>query len=226
MIQQKLANSLAAELFNIGAVKFGSFKLKLHEKNPDAPLSPIFFNFRTADNPKPGPLSNNIINRIAQAMYGIACQNQIKYDCLAGVPRAGDPFASAFSFTPSSGISIPLLTLGKKEEGDRRWVEGISGNFQSGQKVLLIDDLITGADSKLEAIQVLEDAGLEIAGIIVILDREQGGVSHLKKLGYTIFSIFSLFNLLDIYVHQEKIDEKKFQEVKDYISSNQVSAPK
>lgn len=33
---------LCSQLFDIGAIKFGSFKLKLHEKNPEAPLSPIY----------------------------------------------------------------------------------------------------------------------------------------------------------------------------------------
>ncbi len=47
----KAQERLAERLFNEDVIKFGGFKLKLHEKNPEAPLSPIFFNLRTEDNP-------------------------------------------------------------------------------------------------------------------------------------------------------------------------------
>lgn len=59
---------LALKLFDIGAVQFGEFKLKLHEKNPDAPLSPIFFNFRTPDNPKPGPLTDEVLDLVGKVV--------------------------------------------------------------------------------------------------------------------------------------------------------------
>jgi hypothetical protein len=42
----KNREQLAVELLNIGAIKFGNFRLKLHEKNPDAPLSPIYIDLR------------------------------------------------------------------------------------------------------------------------------------------------------------------------------------
>ena len=47
----KAQERLAERLYEEEVIKFGNFKLKLHGKNPEAPLSPIFFNLRTEDNP-------------------------------------------------------------------------------------------------------------------------------------------------------------------------------
>ena len=74
------------------------FRLKLHEKHPDAPLSPIFFNLRTPDNPKPGPLTPDIVELAALCMHHVA-QTQCTgdFNAVVGIPNAGDPFAEALA---------------------------------------------------------------------------------------------------------------------------------
>jgi hypothetical protein len=47
---------LAKAIFDLGAVQFGKFHLKLHETHPKTPLPPIYFNLRISDNPKTGLL--------------------------------------------------------------------------------------------------------------------------------------------------------------------------
>ena len=51
----------------------------------------------------------------------------------------------------------------------------IEGLFNPGEHTLLVDDVITRGDSKLEAMKPLHDAGLIITGIAVLLDRQSGG---------------------------------------------------
>ena len=70
---------LADELFDLGAIQFGNFKLKLHEKNPNAPLSPIYLNLRTPDNPKPGNLTLKIVAQIGRLMYFTAFRKKLDY---------------------------------------------------------------------------------------------------------------------------------------------------
>ena len=93
------------------------FKLKLHEQNPNASLSPIYFNLKTPDNPKPGPLTLEIVNAIGQQFYYLARDLKLKYNYVAGVPNAGDPFAEAFlrSVIQTPPDQVKLLKL-KKEE--------------------------------------------------------------------------------------------------------------
>ena len=212
---------LAVTFLQIGVFKFGEFKLKLHEKHPDAPLSPIYLNLRTADHPtKPGPLTPAIIASIGRMLYRMARELSLDYSCVAGVPRAGEPFARAFSEAPP-GQPVPLLHLEKTEEDGRRRVTHLVGKEHSpGENVLLIDDLITKAESKLETIQVIEGAGFVVSDVLVIVDREQCGASELGKTGYRLHAMFTLSALLKFYRDSNRIGLGTYEEVSAYLAAN------
>ena len=206
---------IAYAIFESGAIKFGGFKLKLHEKNPKAPLSPIYLNLRVMEND--GPLLPSQVNMIGYKMYSLLKQKGVSYDLVAGIPKAGDPFAEAICYDSKT----PLLRLNKKvENGVRRIDSIIEGAYNFGQRVLLVDDLITQADTKKEAIAVCEKAGLIVAGLVVIVDREQGGSEELKTEGYNVYSLFTLSELLDFYVSREMIPSLTRDEVLSYIKYN------
>ena len=95
----------------------------------------------------------------------------------------------------------------------------IDGAFAEGQTVLLIDDLITGANSKFESIKTLEDHSLVVKDVVVLVDREQGGGDQLKKAGYTLHSAMKLSELMDYYLRQGKISDEKYEEVSSYIKA-------
>lgn len=211
-LKERIANAL----FEIGAIKFGTFKLKLHQTHPEAPLSPIYLNLRTPENPTPGPLTPALTDGIGQLLADLAKEHS--YDLVAGVPRAGDPFASAFLKALPPQLKVGRLHLEKKEEFGKRHVVGIiGGGYKAGNSVLLIDDLITGADSKLEAIDVLKKAGLEVKYILVLVDREQGGVTQLKTLGCSVFAVYTLSELLSYYVETRRIPSTTRDNVLEYL---------
>jgi len=206
---------LALGLYDLGAIKFGAFRLKLHEKNPNAPLSPIYITLRTPENG--GPLTLEAVETIGQELFAVAEKAPIEFDLVASIPRAGEPFAEVVSRLSGK----PLLKLGKKAEGDRRKIDSVvSGDYRSGQRVLLIDDLITQADTKKEAIGVCEEAELVVADVVVLVDREQGGSEQLKEAGYDLYATFPLSALLDYYVRVGRIDQAKRDEVMVYIAAN------
>ncbi|MDQ7815161.1 MAG: phosphoribosyltransferase family protein [Patescibacteria group bacterium] len=208
---------LALALIEVGAIKFGEFRLKLHEKNPDAPLSPIYLNLRTPDNPKSGPLTPQIVDTAAQCMSRIARDLEHHFDLVAGVPRAGDPFAARLAVYSE----VSLLKLDKHEDVDKRNISRIiEGAWMPGGSVLLVDDLITQADSKLEAIRVLEKNGLRVRDAVVLVDREQGGVTGLARFGCTLHTIFTLTELLDFYVAESRIPPEKRDKVLEYVKNN------
>lgn len=211
-----LKEQIADALFEIGAIKFGAFKLKLHETHPSDPLSPIYLNLRTPENPTPGPLTPYLTDCIGQLFANLAKEHS--YDLVAGVPRAGDPFASAFLKALPPQLKVGRLHLEKKEELGKRHVVGIiGGSYKAGNSVLLIDDLITGADSKLEAIDVLKKAGLEVKDILVLVDREQGGVTQLQRLGCSVFAAYTLSELLAYYVETRRIQSTTRDNVLEYL---------
>jgi orotate phosphoribosyltransferase len=206
---------LADLIYDLGAIKFGAFELKLHEKNPDAPLSPIYITLRTPD--QGGPLTPDAIEMIGRELYALVMEKKALFDYVAGIPRAGEPIAEVVSRLSGR----PLLKLGKKTEGGSRKIDSIiSGEHRPGQLVLLVDDLITQADTKKEAIEVCENAQLLVAGIVVLVDRQQGGTEQIEKAGYKLYAAFPLSVLLDWYVGANKLSQVKREEVMTYILAN------
>lgn len=83
--------------------------------------------------------------------------------------------------------------------------------------VLLIDDLITKADSKLEAIRVLESHGLVVKDVMVLVDREQGGVQQLEAAGYRVHVAFKLSTLLKYYLESGRMSQETYHEIMEYL---------
>ncbi len=210
------AKMLALSLYDIGSAQFGAFKLKLHEKNPNAPLSPIYLNLRTPDN-KNGPLQPIHVSAVAQCMRRVCEDAGLEFSAVAGVPKAGNPFAHSFV----QGTEHGLIMLNKVEEdGKRRIAEVALGTWPKGATTLVIDDLITQADSKIECIRALEAADMKVKDVVVLVDREQGGREQLAQYGYQLHAVFTLTELLAFYVEQGKISAEKHDEVLAYIHSS------
>jgi uridine monophosphate synthetase len=190
------------------------FKLKLHEQNPDAPLSPIFLNLRTPDNPNSGPLSSEIVDLAARCMREVQRCANFEFDAIAPVPRAGDPFGRDLARLSGK----PCLQMNKVDrDGDgHRRVTSLADADASGT-VVLVDDLITKADSKKEAIDVLRKAGLLVRDVLVLVDRQQGGRAELAEIGCVLHSVFTIGDLLDIYVWEQRMDREVCENIRTYL---------
>ncbi len=212
-----LFQPLASTLFKIGAVKFGSFKLKLHETQPDAPFSPICFNLRTAEHPKPGPLMESHINLIAHVFQAIMDLHDIKFDGVCAIPNAGTPLVLGLQNIVCKALQI--LEVSKHDEGNRRHIDAIvsTGGLHRGASVLLVDDVITGAHTKLEVIRLLRKAGFTVHDLLVIVDRQQGGAKILEDDWVRVHEIFKLTDLLDFYVEKGWIHPVKSAQVRAYL---------
>lgn len=218
---------LALALFDIGGTKFGAFKLKLHETQPDAPLSPIYLNLRTPDNPKPGPLTPEIFRSIGQILVQTVADADLRYDAVVGIPNAGNPFVEAFlDALPPDVPRPPRLHLEKMEEaGKRRITRIIEGASPPEGIVLPFDDLVTQADTKLEATDACRHEGLRVTDLVVFVDREQGGEEELLRHDVRLTSVFKLSWLMDLYVEAGRMDSEKREEVLTYIAANRAPTP-
>ncbi len=135
------SRELVLQLFDIGAIKFGAFKLKLHEKKPDAPLSPLYIDLRILRSfPAVMDLAIHVYKEL---IHGL------NFDLIADVPTAATPIVAILSHELKIGMISP-----RKDEKEHGIMAKIDGVFQKGNVVLLVDDLVTQADSKLEAIHV------------------------------------------------------------------------
>jgi uridine monophosphate synthetase len=196
--------SFADALLATGAVKFGAFRLKLHEKQPDAPLSPIYVDLRTLRS-FPDALDDAVLTLVEM----IAARSLV-FDLYADVPQAATPLVAVLSHITRVGMITPREA---KTHGDGA---AINGAFTSGQTALVIDDLVTRAESKIEAIRVLEAHGLIVRDIVVLVDREQGGAQQLDAAGYRLHAAVTLSQLLDHWRATGGVDEATYERILAY----------
>jgi orotate phosphoribosyltransferase len=211
---------VADMIFLRGALKFGAFKLKLHENFPDAPLSPFYLNLRTSDNPKPGPLTGDDCVLAAELLWRRILESDLTFSAIAGIPNAGDPLVEAIEKVAAAPRCFKIIKLGKKVDGDKRQIIPLAGGYRQGERVLLLDDLITRADSKFEAIKAIKQMDLEVAGLIVLIDRQQGGKEQLEEAGYKLISAFTITELFNYYLDRDIITPEKHEECLAYLASN------
>jgi len=195
-------NDLYNSIFDAGCIKFGEFKLK------SGILSPVYVDFRGLVS-KPELLAA-IGKKLAERAKEIGC------DRIAGIPYAGIPLGVAASIAGN----IPMLYLRRevKDYGTKKLIEG---EFSTGDKILVIDDIITDGASKIEAIAPLKEAGLEVTDVLVILDREQGGDRILEQAGYRLHSLIRLSEVLDALVSVGKVDSEMRTKVTEFIARHQ-----
>lgn len=197
-------------LFNLSKIKFGSFKLKLHQTNPTAPESPIYLDIRG--------LPAWLYLLAGDILHDLAVREGITdFDYVIGIPKAGEPIGIAFA----NAVGKPHLSIVKEEgDGGRKITSQILSPFLPGKKVVLIDDLITKAGTKREAIEAIEANGLIVVATLVLYDREQGGLAELNAEGRKVCAASTLTKALDFYVERKKITPEKRTEVLAYVAAN------
>lgn len=196
---------LIHKLFELGAVKFGSFTLK------SGIVSPIYIDLRlTISNPK-------ILVMIAEAMHEKA--RSCKIDLICGVPYTALPFATAISIQHS--IPMVVRRKEKKEHGTGKLIEGV---FQKDQRCLIVEDVITSGQSIFETIVPLMQEGIIVEDVVVLVDREQGGKKFIESKGFRVHSVCTISTIVKELLYEQKINESVAESVKQFIQSHQLYA--
>ncbi len=159
------ANNFIDALHEIGAIQFGVFTLRSKLK------SPIYINLRLLRS------FPQLLGETAEMLWAISSPH---IDRVADIPTAATPLVTAITLLKG----VPQITPREpKEYGNMAEIDGV---YQAGQRVQLYDDLVTTAGSKFPAIKTLEDHGLVVAGVTVLVDREQGGKKSWKMQATTL----------------------------------------
>ncbi len=189
-----LLPTLAADLFDLGAVKFGSFTLA------SGTQSPIYVDLRLL-------VSRPALLAKAAAAYA-ALLAPLPCERIAGVPYAALPIGTAVALAADKPLIYPRKEA--KSHGLGKQIEGV---WQPGERVVVIEDLITSGGSTIETAEQLRAAGLVVEHVIVLIDREQGGVAKLQQAGIQAHSVFKLTEVLDALTAQGLLPADKRQEV-------------
>lgn len=159
------------------AVKKGEFILASGKK------SSYYIDIKRAyTNPK---VLREIVKEIARLI-----KNE-KVDRVAGVAVGGIPLAAGVAL--ELGIPFLIIRKEKKEHGTERLIEG---EFRSGEKVVVIEDVTTSGSSALDAVDAIREKKLICNKVIVVVDRAEGAGEMLKKHDITLVPLLTAEELL------------------------------
>ncbi len=148
-----LAKQIASHLLQINAIK-------LSPQNPftwaSGIKSPIYCDNRLI-------LSFPDVRNAVKEALKVNCGHFGEYDLVAGVATSGIPFATLLS----DATEEPMVYVRSKAKGHGRQ-KMTEGKFEAGQRVIVIEDLISTGGSCLKAVENLRADGLEVVGVLAI----------------------------------------------------------
>jgi orotate phosphoribosyltransferase len=195
---QKTKNEIAKILHKIDALKFGVFKLTSGKD------SPYYVDLRIV------PSFPDAYKQICD-FYGDHITNHVgldNFDRIAGVPLGGIPFGSQIAFN----LKKPFLYVrkGTRLHGRKRRVEGI---LISGDRVLLVDDLVTTGLNLRKAAEAIRSEGGVVKKAVALLDREEGGKEKLEKSGIEVHTLLKMSEVAKILYDIGAIDEESLMTI-------------
>ncbi|RKX83030.1 MAG: orotate phosphoribosyltransferase [Spirochaetes bacterium] len=176
-IKKSTREELLNDIIQEGCLQFGSFKLK------SGKTSSYYLDLRLLiSNPA-------LLSRTADAYIGML--KELDFQRIAAVPISAIPVASLVSLKLGKPLIYPRLTV--KDHGTGKKIEG---NYIPGEKVVLIDDVISTGKSKMESIRVLKTAGLKVSDMAVLVNRGEKLNSELVKSGIKLHSYADINELI------------------------------
>ncbi len=119
---------------------------------------------------------------------------------VCGVVLGGCPLASAIALTsfaqdPVTALDAVYVRKEAKDHGSKRRLEG-SDHLAEGARVAVVEDTVTTGGSTLSAVGVLREAGLEVVGVVAIVDRLEGARQAFETAGLPFRALFTRHDFL------------------------------
>jgi uridine monophosphate synthetase len=170
-------DQLIVDLFDIGCLLFGEY----------VQASGAVFNYyvdlrQIISDP-------NLFHRVLQAYAG--CMAELAFDRIAGIPYGSLPTATGLSLLLHKPLIYPRKEV--KAHGARRLIEG---DFEEGDLVVVVDDILITGGSVLEGIAKLESSGLQVQDVVVFIDHggdhDRHATERLAAAGYRCHAVLDI----------------------------------
>lgn len=119
-----------------------------------------------------------------------------QFDSVGGLTLGADPIAYAISYA-SAHTHKPVRAFTVRKEAKAHGTgKLIEGPFKAGDRVVVVEDVITTGASALRAADAVQRAGGIVAGVLALVDREEGGREAIEAKGLAVMSLVQAGSIL------------------------------
>ncbi len=118
---------------------------------------------------------------------------------IGGLTFGADPIAMATAFVSEiKGQPMKAFSVRKtqKDHGIAKWIEG---DLRAGDRVVVIDDVVTTGGSTIRAIERVRSEGLDVPRVVILVDRQEGGIEEVQKHVTDVVSLITRDELVQVY---------------------------
>ena len=166
-------------LVRCNALMYGDFTLASGKK------SPYYIDIKKAST------DPYVLEVIADEMAREIQVRGLKVDKVAGVVLGSIPLAVALSLR----TKVPYIMV-RKEKKDHGTQKMIEGALEKGERVLMVEDVITSAGSVADAIEIVRTAGGEVADVLCVVNRQEGGEKRLNDMSVKLTALVTADEIL------------------------------
>jgi orotate phosphoribosyltransferase len=116
-------------------------------------------------------------------------QSGWEIDAVGGLTLGADPISYAISYASADSLRPLRAFTVRKEAKSHGTGKIIEGPFKEGDRVAVIEDVITTGGSALRAIEAVRAANGIVAGVLALVDREEGGRQAIEAAGVSVISL-------------------------------------
>ncbi|MCP2727009.1 bifunctional orotidine-5'-phosphate decarboxylase/orotate phosphoribosyltransferase [Limnofasciculus baicalensis] len=183
---------LILQLYDLGSIMFGEFV------QASGAIFPYYIDLRNV-------ISNPQLFHQMLSAYADILEN-LKFERIAGIPYGSLPTATGLSLRLNHPMIYPRKEV--KAHGTRRVVEG---NFETGETVVVVDDILITGKSVMAGAEKLKSVGLQVNDIVVFIDHEQGVKDRLIEKSYRAHAVLTISEITNTLYQAGRINEEQFQ---------------